>query len=456
MDQFYGQSLQTPSLSTVLLGFLCIIVWSVILRNTILIYKRYNKTYPPGPYPIPVIGNLLQLGSNPHRSLMKLAKVYGSVFSLQLGSRDLVVLNSYDSVKEALARKASQLAGRPPWFNIQAGSNAGRSIPFGDYSSRYVRNKKLALRALYGIFENPDLLQELVRHEIEQIKAELNQIQGTLVDPREMIKRSVLGITFRLVFGDNLKGGEQLRGEMYSMLDRAEEFIENSTAGVLLDFMPWLGFLLRKQQKAIVGSLGGLFAFIRKVHGLLKERDSREVASWCVASSLARIMRETKAARIKGGPRKPFDSPEAEDDELLEVDDGNPAALDLEDEISILADIFGAGLETVSTTLCWALAYLVTDEQVQNALREELDGVLQENQLLTLHNKSELPLLQATIEETLRLSTALPLAIPHCTRSRTLVSGYTIPKDTAIIVNLWAVNHDPKYFPEPEKFNPYR
>ncbi|KAK4796468.1 hypothetical protein SAY86_028794 [Trapa natans] len=57
---------------------------------------------PPGPRPLPVMGNLLELGSQPHRSLAKLARVHGPIMSLMLGSITTVVVSSAAVAREIL------------------------------------------------------------------------------------------------------------------------------------------------------------------------------------------------------------------------------------------------------------------------------------------------------------------------------------------------------------------
>ena len=52
------------------------------------------KKYPPGPFPLPLIGNLHLIGKKPEESFKKLSKVYGDVFSVSFGSQRVVVINS--------------------------------------------------------------------------------------------------------------------------------------------------------------------------------------------------------------------------------------------------------------------------------------------------------------------------------------------------------------------------
>ena len=59
---------------------------------------------PPGPYPYPIIGNILELGQKPHQSLFDLSKTYGPLMTLKLGSLTAIVISSPEIAKEALTK----------------------------------------------------------------------------------------------------------------------------------------------------------------------------------------------------------------------------------------------------------------------------------------------------------------------------------------------------------------
>jgi cytochrome P450 len=67
-----------------------------------------------------------------------------------------------------------------------------------------------------------------------------------------------------------------------------------------------------------------------------------------------------------------------------------------------------------------------------------------------------LPYLQCIIHETLRISTVLPLGLPHSTSKDDTYKGWIIPKDTIIVMNMNAIHHDPNRYENPSEFKPER
>ncbi|XP_070544006.1 steroid 17-alpha-hydroxylase/17,20 lyase-like isoform X3 [Ptychodera flava] len=119
----------------------------------------------------------------------------------------------------------------------------------------------------------------------------------------------------------------------------------------------------------------------------------------------------------------------------------------------VVADIFGAGIDTTVNTMNWCIAYMVNYPDVQTKVQKEIDDVIGQR-LLT--DKNKLPYCEAVIHEVMRIRTVLPLNVPHLTLEDTSVGGYNIPKGTQIWTNLWKLHMDEKYWMEPEQFRPER
>ena len=69
------------------------------------------KEYPPGPWPLPIIGNLHLISSEPHKALSRLGKKYGPVMSFSFGSQRFVVIQGIKEARETLITKGLSFAG---------------------------------------------------------------------------------------------------------------------------------------------------------------------------------------------------------------------------------------------------------------------------------------------------------------------------------------------------------
>uniref|UniRef100_A0A803JVB6 Cytochrome P450 family 2 subfamily A member 6 gene 8 [provisional] n=1 Tax=Xenopus tropicalis TaxID=8364 RepID=A0A803JVB6_XENTR len=156
-------------------------LWSLqlfLLIATMLIYSTWNKMYrkrnlPPGPTPIPLFGNVLQIKRGEMvKSLLELGKKYGPVYTLYFGPSPVIILCDYQSIKEALNDQAEEFSGRgkiPSWDQffqgygkpfdptkilVQCVSNVICSVVFGQ---RYEYSNKDFHKLLYmfqAVFED--------------------------------------------------------------------------------------------------------------------------------------------------------------------------------------------------------------------------------------------------------------------------------------------------------------
>nr|XP_020835017.1 cytochrome P450 2F2-like isoform X4 [Phascolarctos cinereus] len=94
-----------------LLLLLCLLLLALALHSKGSRNPRCQL--PPGPTPLPLLGNLLQLGpSSLDKRLMKLSKSFGSVFTVYLGPQPAVVLSGASTLREALLLQADAFSGR--------------------------------------------------------------------------------------------------------------------------------------------------------------------------------------------------------------------------------------------------------------------------------------------------------------------------------------------------------
>ncbi|KAJ9553366.1 hypothetical protein OSB04_017411 [Centaurea solstitialis] len=106
----------------------------------------------------------------------------------------------------------------------------------------------------------------------------------------------------------------------------------------------------------------------------------------------------------------------------------------------LVGELYIAGTDTTSLTVAWAIAELLKHKEAFSMVESE---VLKNEMNFDKINK-ELPYLHACIKETLRVHPTGPFLLPHRAQENCEVMGYTIPKDSQVFVNIWAISRDPK------------
>ncbi|XP_062240948.1 vitamin D 25-hydroxylase isoform X2 [Platichthys flesus] len=89
-------------------------------------------------------------------------------------------------------------------------------------------------------------------------------------------------------------------------------------------------------------------------------------------------------------------------------------------------------------------------------VHREIDSVLSNGRAPTLEDKQKMPFVEAVLHEILRFCNIVPLGIFRATSQDAKVKGYSIPKGTMVITNLYSVHFDEKYWNDPGVFLPER
>ncbi|KAJ0118558.1 hypothetical protein J7T55_012810 [Diaporthe amygdali] len=131
--------------------------------------------------------------------------------------------------------------------------------------------------------------------------------------------------------------------------------------------------------------------------------------------------------------------------------------LDDEEISSLSGNLFGAGADTSSSTLVtFVLACCAFPETLKPAY-EELDRVVGPHRSPHFDDQPNLPYLNAFVKEVFRWrSVAIIGGQPHSPTQDDLYKGWLIPKGTWIQGNVWAIHHNEREFPDPDRFNPRR
>ncbi|KAI8546473.1 hypothetical protein RHMOL_Rhmol07G0120500 [Rhododendron molle] len=102
------------------------------------------------------------------------------------------------------------------------------------------------------------------------------------------------------------------------------------------------------------------------------------------------------------------------------------------------------------------MAELLNKPEVMKKVQEELADIVGLDNGVEEYHMPKLHFLDAILKETFRLHPAFPLLVPKRPNQSSIVSGYTIPKDTRVVLNVWAIHRDPEGWDGPSEFKPER
>ncbi|XP_022080259.1 cytochrome P450 1A1-like [Acanthaster planci] len=387
----------------------------------------------PGPRGLPILGNILDLGETLHVSLYQLAQKYGDVYQIRIGSRPVVVLNGIETIKQALVKQSTDFAGRPDFISSQVMKEInGASMTFSDYSPAWKLHRKIAETALrhFTSGQQSKSVQDKVLFEVQELISTWtnNNSGSTVVDPSIVLKLSVSNIMCSYIFSRRHKLDDPRLTEFSAMSD---DFGAAASSGNTMDFMPWLKYLPTKTmqnfRRLLLNFKDWFGGYINQHREAYQEDSEKDILDYLI----------TVGNKI--------------DEEELEQ-------LNLTREMlqTTVYDLFGAGFDTVSAVLTWAILLVILHPEIQRDIQEEIDTVIGKDMLPQLTDRGKLPLTEACLYEVLRFSSVVPFTIPHSTTRETQLNGYLIPKGTVIFVNLYSINQDPKIWTGPQEFNPRR
>lgn len=128
------------------------------------------------------------------------------------------------------------------------------------------------------------------------------------------------------------------------------------------------------------------------------------------------------------------------------------------DETTLLRNIetfFGAGSNTFIGSLVWLIIYMLKYPDHQKRMREEINNAIGRREA-DYQDASHMPFTQAFIYEVLQLRTVIPVNLIQRATEDVRIGEYFIPADAYVVINFWAVDHDPELWPDPHAFKPER
>ncbi|XP_078516516.1 cytochrome P450 2F2-like isoform X1 [Lissotriton helveticus] len=405
----------------ILLSILCITYFAFFYWK----WWAKKSLFPPGPMPLPFIGNLLQVNINDLvSSLMKLHKKYGSMYTLYLGSQRYVVLCGYKTLKESLIDKGEEFSGRgkyPLFYNFTKGNGIGFS-----QGQKWKDLRQFAILALTTFGMGKRSLEERIQEEVSCLIKTFKEMKSSHFNPEFFLSRSVCNNISSVLLGDRFDYEDE---DLVAMAEHIKNIfkISSSTCGTLYHIFPEI-------MDYIPGPHRQLFKHFQQLHDFILKK-ARENEKTLDSSSPRDILDFflIKIEQERNNPHSSFN--------------WNTLAM------SAVILIF-AGTESISTTLRFTFIYLMKNPKVQEKVQLEIDHVIGRQHMPSVEHRKQMPYTQAFIHEVQRMADVIPLSLTHSLTKDTEFGGYTFKKGTEFIPLLTSVHFDPTMYENPDTFDP--
>ncbi|XP_036620354.1 vitamin D 25-hydroxylase isoform X1 [Trichosurus vulpecula] len=402
----------------------------LLLLLLLLLRPKRPARFPPGPAGLPLIGNIFSLAASaqlPHVYMEQQSHLHGQIFSLDLGGLFTVVLNGYDVVKECLVHQGDIFADRPALPLFKKLTKMGGLLN-ATYGRGWIEHRRLAVNSFRYFGSGQKSFESKIAEEAKCFIDAVDTYKGKPFDLKQLITNAVSNITNMIIFGERFSYEDT---EFQHMIEIFSENVELAASAsiFLYNSFPWIGVFPFGKHQQLFKNAAVVYDF------------------------LSRIIEKVTANRKPHSPRHFVDA------YLDEMDKGRNdpgSTYSKENLIFSVGELIIAGTETTTNVLRWAVLFMGLYPNIQGRVHKEIDLIVGPNRMPSLEDKSQMPFTEAVLHEVLRFCNVVPLGIFHATSQDTVVRGYSIPRGTTVITNLYSVHFDKKYWKDPEVFYPER
>uniref|UniRef100_B4MR39 GK21991 n=1 Tax=Drosophila willistoni TaxID=7260 RepID=B4MR39_DROWI len=393
--------------------------------------------------PVPIFGNLSRLLTGKTPFYMELSDLHNkpefekeALIGMYLPTRPALLIRDLELIKTVMIKKFN-------YFSNRAMSTDPHNDPLGYNNLFFVRNPDWKdLRAkISPVFTSGKIKQmyPLMVEIAKDLETNLSKrSESSVLAIKDLCARFTTDLIATIAFGLKANSLNQLDSEFF----KSNQAIFAPNLGRAFDFtiiftLPALATLARVKVFSKKTS-----EFIRNsINYVLSEREKSGARRNDLIDILLAMKKEAAAH-----PDKPNRAKEM-------------------DYLVAQAAIFQtAGYETSSSTMTLTLYELAKNEELQDRLRAEITDYFGDEDHVDYDKIQEMPYLTKVVNETLRKYPIVGYAERECTQpaegERFSLKSYgydmEVPNGMPVYVAVLAIQRDPQYWPDPDKFDPER
>ncbi|XP_046543535.1 cytochrome P450 2J4-like [Haliotis rubra] len=413
------EALDLPTLVVFILAF--VIIYNVMTRR---------KNQPPSPRGLPFVGDILLLKANRGKLpevFMQQAQQLGDIFTLTFGKLHIVVVNGYTRIHEVLMKRADVFSDRPSFLLISKKIGTGVILSSGQ---QWKALRRMSLHAMRDFGMGKISMEDKMQDEVKVIIGVMSENEKKPIALHKYLAMATSNIICNIIFGSRFEYEDEQFQNMLQLLNdvfRRPGMFQICNAFPVLRFVP---------------------PFNKDLQDNIEAFDR-------LAQFVSDIVSDHESTYDRNNIRDFIDM------FIKFRDEDTDASYTLRNFLRVIVDLFMAGTETSSTTLNWAILYMVAYPDIQDRCQRELEEVIGPGRTVQFQDRFKLPyvretFVKATLCEIQRISTIAPLSVPHATLQDTTLGGFNIPRESIVLVNLLSVHQDPTLWPDPGTFNPCR
>ncbi|KAF5250652.1 hypothetical protein FOXYS1_14866 [Fusarium oxysporum] len=415
---------------------------AVVLAALIVYYvlfpkKKTGLDLPPGPKPLPIVGNVFDLppaGTAEYKHWAKFKDLYGPISSINVLGTPLVVLNDREALHDLLEKRSTKTSSRPwsPFASELCGYSVFLPvIPYGT-KFRYFRklvHQQMGTKLICSEFRDTQDLESL------------RFLVRTIERPEEFqkhIKTEASAIILRIIYGYNIEPKK---------VDPLVNLIEKMMINFSDAFVP-LSWAVD-----IVPSLARLPDWFPGTSFKKTAREWRNTTDQALNTPYNFVMDQ-----MASGTNRPSYVSQLMSSKSFKNDNGTgePTKEDIEAVKATATIMYGGGADTTVSTISSFVLAMIAFPEVQKKAQAEIDSVTGGERLPTFEDQDRMPYINALCKEALRWMPVVPTTTTHVTEEEIEYRGYRIPKGTYLIPSTWWILHDPEIYVNPDAFDPER